>query len=50
MAPTTCSIIFPIGDISGDAHMKPIPLTILLNFHGLSYEDLDTFLFEFDIV
>ena len=30
--------------------MKPIPLTTLPNFHGLSSEDPDTFLFEFDIV
>ena len=30
--------------------MKPIPLTALPNFHGLSSEDPDTFLFEFDIV
>ena len=30
--------------------MKPIPLTDLPNFHGLSSENPDTFLFEFDIV
>ena len=30
--------------------MKPIPLTTLPNFHDLSSKDLDSFLFEFDIV
>ena len=50
MAPTSSSIDFPIGNIIGDAPMKPIPLTTLPNFHGLSSEDPDTFLFEFDIV
>ena len=50
MAPTTSSIEFPIGDIRGDAPMKPIPLATLPNFHGLSSEDTDTFLFEFNVV
>ena len=30
--------------------MKPITLTTLPNFHGISCEGLDTLLFEFDIV
>jgi hypothetical protein len=30
--------------------MKNIPLSDLPNFHGLSTEDLDEFLFEFDIL
>ena len=50
MAPASSSIDFPIGNIIGDAPMKPIPLTTLPNFHGLSSEDPDTFVFEFDIV
>lgn len=50
MAPVTSLIEFPIGDIRGDTPMKPIPLTTLPNFHGLSSKDKDTFLFEFDIV
>jgi len=50
MAHPTSSIEFLIGYIRGDAPMKPIPLTALPNFHGLSSEDLDTFLFKFDIV
>ena len=50
MAPATTSIEFPIEDILGDVPMKHIPLTSLQNFHGLYSEDLDTFLFEFDII
>lgn len=50
MAPVTSSIEFTIGDIRGYVPMKPIPLTTLPNFHGLSSKDLDTFFFEFDIV
>jgi hypothetical protein len=42
---------FPIGDIPrGVAPMKNIPLSALPNFHGLSSEDPDEFLFEFDIL
>jgi hypothetical protein len=32
------------------APMKNIPLSALPNFHGLSTQDLDEFLFEFDIL
>ena len=42
---------FPIGDLPrGATPMKNIPLSALPNFHGLSSEDLDEFLFEFDIL
>jgi hypothetical protein len=42
---------FPIGDLPrGVAPMKNIPLSTLPNFHGLSLEDPDEFLFEFDIL
>jgi hypothetical protein len=42
---------FPIGDFPlGTAPMKNIPLSSLPNFHGLSSEDPDEFLFEFDIL
>jgi hypothetical protein len=42
---------FPIGDFPlGTAPMKNIPLSALPNFHGLSSEDPDEFLFEFDIL
>ena len=50
MAPASSSIDFPIGNIIGDAPMKPITLTTLPNFHGLSSKDPDTFLFKFYIV
>ena len=50
MAPSNSLIEFPIGHIRGDAPMKPILLTTLPNFHHLSSKDLDTFLFEFDVV
>ena len=50
MAPKSSSIDFPIGNIIGDAPMKPIPLTTLPNFHGLYFEDPNTFLFEFYII
>jgi hypothetical protein len=42
---------FPIGDFPrGTTPMKNIPLSALPNFHGLSSEDPDEFLFEFDIL
>jgi len=42
---------FPIGDLTrGETPMKNIPLSALPNFHGLSSEDLDEFLFEFNIL
>lgn len=50
MAPTTSTINFLIGDLGDGMPTKPIPLEALPNFHGLVSEDLDTFLFEFDIV
>lgn len=50
MAPTTSTIDFPIGDLGTGVPTKPIPLTTLPNFHGLTSEDPNKFLFEFDIV
>ena len=47
------TLSFPIGNIPvrGPAPpMKNIPLTALPNFHGLTTEDPDEFLFEFDIL
>ena len=42
---------FPIGELPrGTTPMKNIPLSALPNFHGLSSEDPDEFLFEFDIL
>ena len=49
MAPASYYIDFPNGNIISDAPMKPVPLTTLPNFHGISSEDPDTFLFEFEI-
>jgi len=45
MAPVSSSIDFPIGNVTGDAPMRPIPLTTLPSFHGLASEDPDMFLF-----
>jgi hypothetical protein len=49
---TISTLVFPISDIPtrGGAPMKNIPLSALPNFHGLSTEDLDEFLFEFNIL
>ena len=47
------TLSFPIGNIPvrGPAPpMKNIPLTALPNFHVLTSEDPDEFLFEFDIL
>jgi hypothetical protein len=41
---------FPILDISRNINMKNIPLSSLPTFRGMSIEDLDLFLFEFDIL
>ena len=42
---------FPIGELPrGTTPMKNIPPSALPNFHGLSSEDPDEFLFEFDIL
>jgi len=41
---------FPIGDIKGEAPMKNIPLSSLPSFQGMTMEDLNTFLFEFDVL
>jgi hypothetical protein len=41
---------FPILDITRDISMKNILLSSLPHFHGMSTEDPDSFLFEFDIL
>jgi hypothetical protein len=41
---------FPILDITKVVSMKNIPLSSLPHFHGMSTEDPDSFLFEFDIL
>lgn len=40
---------FPIQDIDGSVHMKNISPSFLPKFHGIRSEDLETFLFEFEI-
>ena len=40
---------FPIKHL-GVTQMHIIPLSPLPNFHGLKNEDLDTFLFEFELL
>ena len=49
---TISTLVFPITNIPtrGIATMKNIPLSTLPNFHGLSTEDPNGFLFEFDIL
>lgn len=41
---------FPIQDITKNITMKNIPLALLPLFHGTSYEEPDSFLFEFEIL
>jgi len=41
---------FPIQDTDISVHLKNIPPSFLLNFHGMRLEDPKTFLFEFEIV
>ena len=47
---TVPTLEFPIRTIMGNYPMKNIPLSTLPNFHGLSSEDPDEFLFEFNIL
>jgi hypothetical protein len=46
----TLSFKFPIRGSNEDIKMKNIHHLALSNFHGLSKEYLDTFLFEFDML
>ena len=41
---------FPILDETRNVVMKNISPSVLPHFHGMSTEDLDSFLFEFDIL
>ena len=41
---------FPILDLAQDTNMKTINPSVLPTFHGMSMEDPDAFLFEFDIL
>jgi hypothetical protein len=48
--PQTSTLEYPIVDPISNAPMKAIPLQNLPTFHGLISEDLDAFLFEFDVL
>jgi len=41
---------FPIKDPGGLAPMKKITPLEIMNFNGLESEDLDTFIFEFNVL
>ena len=41
---------FPLPSLVINANLKNIPPNTLPKFYGLAIEDLDTFLFEFDIL
>ena len=41
---------FPIRETNGDSRMKMISPSALPHFHGLTLEDLNTFLFDFSIL
>ena len=46
---TVATLQFPIRQTTGKAAMKNISPSVLPHFHEKSIEDLDEFLFEFDI-
>ncbi len=46
----TLTLEYPIVNQVANAPMKPIPLQSIPNFHGMIMEDLDAFLFEFDVI
>jgi len=46
----TSTLQYPIVDSVANAPMKAIPLQHIPTFHGLTSEDPDAFLFEFDVL
>jgi len=48
--PQTSTLQYPIVDTTVNAPMKAIPLQNIPTFHGLTSEDLDAFLFEFNVL
>ena len=46
----TYTLQYPIVDTAANAPMKAIPLQHIPSFHGLTSEDPDAFLFEFDVL
>ena len=49
-APQTSTLQYPIVDTAVNAPMKAIPLQNITTFHGVTSEDPDAFLFEFDVL
>lgn len=47
---TTTNFEFPIWNLKGEAPMRNIPLSSLPCMQGMTMEDPDTFLFEFDVL
>ena len=47
---TITTFEFAISDISGESPMKNIPLSTLPSFQGMTIQDPNTFLFEFDVL
>ena len=47
-APQTSTLQYPIVDTVVNTPMKAIPLQNIPTFHGLTSEDPNAFLFEFD--
>ena len=47
---TATTFYFSIKDTMGDVRMKNIPHSSLSNFYGLTTEDLDRFMFKFDVL
>jgi len=41
---------FPLPSLVTNTKLKNIPPNVLPKFHGLANEDLDTFVFEFDVI
>ena len=48
--PQTSTLQYPIVDIAINAPMKAIPLQNITTFHGITLEDPNAFLFEFDVL
>ena len=48
--PHTSTLQYPIVDTDVNAPIKAIPLQNIPIFHGLTSEDSDAFLFEFDVL
>ncbi len=46
----TSTLQYPVVDSAANVPMKAIPLQHILTFHGLTSEDPDAFLFEFDVL